>query len=492
MNAMQTSVIDYSRKWYVMAAVAMSIFLATIDGSIVNIALPTLVRELQTNFTTVQWVVLAYLLTLTTLMLGIGRLADIRGKKPIFVAGFVVFTVGSVLCALSPNVYWLIGFRVLQGVGGAMTLALGAAIVTEAFPPQERGRALGLIGSVVSIGVVTGPLVGGLLIAVASWHWIFLVNLPVGIIGTIMAQRFVPALQPPGGQRFDYVGAVMLFISLLALLVGLSLAQAQGFTNPLSLTLFVVWLVSLIGFIGFELRVTDPMIDLRLFRNRQFSINLGTGFITFVAISGIFLLMPFYLENILGYSIQLVGPLQAVVPIMLGIMAPIAGGLSDRYGARRITVIGLVALLIGYLAVTTLDANTSALGYILRLFPIGLGMGIFQSPNNSAVMGSAPRERLGVASGLLSVTRTLGQTVGIAVLGTVWAGRVAIHGSGGLDGGATAAPVTLQVAAMQETFVVVVVLVAIALAVALWGWWQERGASTMATGLQPQPPIVTK
>jgi len=492
MNSAQTVAIDYRRKWYVMAAVAMSIFLATIDGSIVNITLPTLVRELQTNFTTIQWVVLAYLLTLTTLMLGIGRLADIRGKKPIFVAGFVIFTLGSVLCALSTTVYWLIGFRVLQGVGGAMTLALGAAIVTEAFPAQERGRALGILGSVVSLGVVTGPLVGGLLISAASWHWIFLVNLPIGIIGTIMAQRFVPATQPPGGQSFDYLGAFLLFISLLALLLGLSLAQGLGFTHGLPLTLLGVWLVFLIGFIAVELRVNDPVIDLRLFRNQLFSVNLGTGFITFVAISGVFLLMPFYLENILGYGIQLVGPLQAVLPIMLGIMAPIAGGLSDRYGARRITVIGLAALLVGYIATTTLDANTSALGYILRLLPIGLGMGIFQSPNNSAVMGSVPRERLGVVSGLLSVTRTLGQTVGIAVLGAVWASRVAFHAHGTFEGSATDAPAAMQVAAMQDTFTVVVVLVALALMVALWGWWQARNIPAMTTPSQPRVPVVTE
>lgn len=491
MNYPPTPQIDYQRKWYVMAAVAMSIFLATIDGSIVNITLPTLVRDLQTNFATVQWVVLAYLLTLTTLMLGIGRLADIRGKKPIYVTGFVIFTVGSVLCALSPTVYWLIGFRVLQGIGGAMTLALGAAIVTEAFPPQERGRALGMLGSVVSIGVVTGPLVGGVLIGVASWHWIFLVNLPVGIIGTVVAQRFVPAIQPPGGQRFDYVGAVLLLISLLSLLLGLSLVQEVGFTQALPLTLLTSGLLVLLGFIGWELRVADPMIDLRLFRHRLFSINLGTGFLTFVAIAGIFLLMPFYLQNVLGYPIQLVGPLQAVIPVMMGIMAPISGTLSDRYGVRPITVAGLAALLMGYLALTTLSATTTTLGYIVRLFPIGLGMGIFQSPNNSAVMGSVPRAQLGVVSGLLSVTRTLGQTVGIAVLGALWASRVVQHG-GPLIASATAAPTATQVAAMQDTFLVVVGLIAIALAVALWGWWQERGHAPMKAPVQPAAPVIAE
>ncbi len=466
-------VIDYSRKWYVMAAVAMSIFLATIDGSIVNLALPTLVRELNTSFAAVQWVVLSYLLTVTTLMLGIGRLADIRGKKMIYLLGFVVFTIGSVLCALAPTVGWLIGFRIVQAAGGAMVMALGAAIVTEAFPPQERGKALGIIGSMVSLGIVTGPLLGGVLIAVLSWHWIFLVNLPIGIVGTWMAQRFVPDIQPAGGQRFDFAGASTLFISLMGLLLGLTIAQEAGFTNPTSLALFVVWIVFLLLFIRIELRSSEPMIDLRLFRNRIFRVNLGTGFLTFLAISGTMILMPFYLENMLGYPIQLIGPLQAAVPVMLGILAPVSGILSDRYGSRRITVLGLLVLVIAYVILSTLSTETTTLGYILRMLPLGLGMGIFQSPNNSAVMGAVPRERLGIASGLLSMTRTLGQTVGIAVLGTIWAGQVAARSGESVSGGATNASAVVQVAAMRDTIWLVVGLLAIALAIAVWAWWQE-------------------
>ena len=176
--------IDYSRKWYVMAAVAMGIFLATIDASIVNVALPTLVRELSTEFTLVRWVVLVYLLTVTTLILNMGRLGDMVGKKPVYAAGFIIFTIGSALCGIAPTVYWLIGFRVLQAIGAAMMMALGVAIVTEAFPPSERGRALGLAGSIVSIGIVVGPVLGGLIIDALSWHWIFYVNLPVGILGS--------------------------------------------------------------------------------------------------------------------------------------------------------------------------------------------------------------------------------------------------------------------------------------------------------------------
>ncbi len=478
---MQTPEIDYSRKWYVMAAVAISILLATIDGSIVNVALPTLVRELNTNFATVQWVVLAYLLTQATLLLSIGRLGDMVGKKPIYTAGFVVFTVGSVLCGLSPTVYWLIGFRVLQAIGAAMMLALGAAIVTEAFPPHERGRALGLFGLTVSVGVVLGPTMGGIIIEALSWHWIFFVNLPVGIVGTWMALRFIPAHKPVGKQRFDYPGAVSLFISLLSLLLALTVGQQIGFGQRPIVALFVGWGIFLVLFIAIELKSSQPMIDLRLFRNMLLSINLVTGFITFVAIAGVFILMPFYLENVLGYNTRQVGYLLAIVPVMLGITAPISGSMSDRFGTRPITVVGLVSLLIGYYAASTLNVQTTAPGYIVRLLPIGIGMGIFQSPNNSAIMGSAPRERLGVVSGLLSITRTLGQTSGVAVMGALWAGRVFSYLGETLPSGATTAPAAAQIAGLHDTFVTAAILIAIALGLSIWGLVKERRSRRVVT-----------
>lgn len=471
---MQEESVDYGRKWYVMAAVAMGVFLATIDGSIVNVALPTLVRAFETEFPVVQWVVLAYLLTVTTLMLSVGRLGDMIGKKPLYLAGFVIFTVGSVLCGLSPTVYWLIGFRVLQAVGAAMLMALGLAIVTEAFPPSERGKALGISGSMVSIGIVVGPVLGGLLIGALSWHWIFFVNLPIGIVGTWMVVRFVPALNPPGGQRFDLPGALALLISLLALMMALTLGQRMGFSDPRILALFAAWLVALAAFVAIELRSQQPMIDLTLFRNRLFDINLITGFIVFVCMSGTIVLMPFYLENVLGYDPRSVGLLLAIVPIAVGIAAPLSGALSDRLGTRPITVIGLATLVAGFYAISTLSTQTTAVGYVLRFLPIGIGIGIFQSPNNSAVMGAVPRTRLGVASGLLSVTRTLGQSTGIAALGALWASRVAYHAGSGLPAGATAAPAAAQVAGLNDTFTVAVILVGLALALAAWGLVQER------------------
>jgi EmrB/QacA subfamily drug resistance transporter len=483
--SMQEQPGDYSRKWYVMAAVAMGIFLATIDGSIVNVALPTLVRSFDTEFAVVQWVVLAYLLTVTTLMLSTGRLGDMIGKKPLYAAGFVIFTLGSVLCGLSPTVHWLIGSRVLQAVGAAMMMALGMAIVTEAFPPSERGKALGISGSMVSVGIVVGPVLGGLLIGVLSWHWIFFVNLPIGIAGTWMAVRFVPALQPAGGQRFDVPGALTLFVSLMALLMALTLGQQRSFTEPAILALFAVWLVTLVSFLAIERKSRQPMIDLNLFKNRLFSINLITAFIIFICTSGTIILMPFYLENVLGYDPSSVGFLLAIVPIAVGITAPISGALSDRLGTRPITVAGLFMLLIGFFAVSTLSVETTPLGYISRFLPIGIGIGIFQSPNNSAVMGAVPRTRLGVVSGLLSITRTLGQITGIAALGALWASRVVLRAGQDLPDGATAAPPAAQVAGLNDTFTVVVIMIALALMLAVWGLVQERRSRRLADPTGP-------
>lgn len=470
-----TPVIDYSRKWLVLSAVAMGIFLATIDGSIVNVALPTLSAALGADFATVQWVVLSYLLTITTLLAVVGRLADMYGRKRLYNSGFVVFTVGSLLCGLSPSVGWLIGFRVLQGIGAALILALGLALVTEAFPPQERGRALGIAGSIVSIGIVTGPTLGGVIIENLSWHWIFFVNVPIGILGTYLVWRNIPATRPPGGQAFDFGGAATLCLGLLGILLGLTTGQQEGFTSPQALALFVFGIFFLLALLYIQRRHPQPIIDPVLFRNRLFTVNLVTGLLVFVGLgSGV--LIPFYLETVLGYSVQQVGLLLAVVPIALGIVSPISGVLSDRVGSRPISVLGLAVTLLGYLALSTLSTETTAVGFMLRYVLVGVGVGLFQSPNNSAMMGTAPRERLGVASGLLAMTRNLGQTVGIAVLGALWAALVFGAAGGPMAGGATAAPLAAQAAGLAGVSRIVAGLVGVALLVALWAWWGERRA----------------
>jgi EmrB/QacA subfamily drug resistance transporter len=465
-----------------MLAVAMGVFLATIDGSIVNVSLPTMVGALDTDFATIQWVVLAYLLTITTLQTIVGRLADMYGKKRLYTTGFVVFTAGSLLCGLAPTVGWLIGFRVLQGVGAALILALGLAILTEAFPSSERGRALGIGGAIVSIGIVTGPTLGGFILERLSWHWVFFVNVPIGIAGTLLAMRHVPATLPRGGQRFDLGGAATLSISLLSLLLGLTNGQQQGFGDSLTLGLLAVSVLSLALFVTIELRHPQPIIDPHLFSNRLFTVNLVTGLIVFIGLgSGV--LIPFYLENVLGYGVQSVRLLLAVLPIALGITAPISGSLSDRFGSRPITVAGLAVTVIGYLTLSTLQTDTTAVGFMLRYLPVGIGVGLFQSPNNSAIMGSVPGERLGIASSLLATTRSLGQTVGIAALGALWATLVFRAAGGIVPGGATAASAAAQVTALQITSRVIAGLVFAALLLAVWTWRQERLERREALGV---------
>jgi len=468
--------IDYSRKWYVFAGMAMGVFLTTIDGSIVNIALPTLVQELGARLPTVQWVVLSYLLALGTLMLSMGRLGDMIGKKSIYLTGLVIFTTGSVLCGLAPNVYWLIGFRVVQAVGGSMIMALAMAIVTESFPPSERGRALGLTGSMVSIGIVLGPTLGGLILGALSWHWIFFVNLPVGIAGVLIVLRFVPARRPAGRQRFDLAGALTFFVGLLAVLIAVTLGQDAGLEDARVLLLLAGGVATLAGFIAIERRVAEPMLDLKLFRSRLFSVNLTSGLMTFISMSGTTFLIPFFLQNVLGYEPRQMGLLMATVPLAVGVVAPLSGTLSDRVGTRPIAVAGLAVLLAGFMSLTTISTNLTPLGYILRFLPVGIGLGLFQAPNNSAIMGAVPRERLGIASGLLSITRIVGQTTGIALLSALWAARVAFHHGALLPEGATGAPAAAQVAGLHDNFYVIVGLIAFALLLSIWALVQERRA----------------
>ncbi len=466
--------IDYSKKWAVMTVVSVGTFLSVLDGNIVNIALPTIVDEMGADFATVQWVVLIYLLTMATLMLGIGRLGDMFGKKRLYMAGFVLFTVGSLLCGLSPTIYWLIGSRVVQAGGAAMIMALGTAIATEAFPPAERGKAMGINGAVISVGIIVGPTVGGFIIGQFVWNWIFFVNLPVGIVGTLMAMRYLPVYAANGRQKFDFVGALALFVALFGLLMGLTLGQRWGFGSTAVLALFALHLFTLTFFIWWEWRIKQPMVDLRIFRNVLFSVNLFTGLLTFVSIAGAIILLPFYLQNVLEFTPQKIGLLLAVVPVVLAIISPLSGIMSDRMGTRLITAVGLAILVFGYYAMSTLNAETSGLGFVLRLLPIGIGMGVFSSPNNSAVMGAVTRARLGIASGLLALTRTLGQTTGIALLGAFWAARVVYYNNAPIPEGATTASAAVQAASLQDTFLLMMGIMAVAFLVGIWAFLYER------------------
>jgi EmrB/QacA subfamily drug resistance transporter len=418
MHSNQTTL--YAGKWGAMLAIGLGVIMGALDMSIVNISLPTLVEQLHTKFATVQWVVLGYVLVITSTMLGAARLGDMYKKKTIYNWGLVVFTLGSLLCGLSPNVWWLIAFRVLQGFGAVVTQALGPAIIVEAFPPSERGRALGISGSIASVGISLGPPIGGLIIGLVGWRWVFLINVPIGIIALLAALRFLRTTPPRQvNQSFDGTGAIILLLSLVGFALSMTIGQHQGFRNGLVQGLFIISAAGMIGFLAVEKKVKHPMVDLSLFRNIPFSLNLMMGFLAFVALSGVFL-MPFFLQLVKNYPPQQIGLIMMITPVAMGLIAPVSGNLSDRFGTRGISITGFLIIAGGCLSISTLTSDVGVLGYLLRVGLLGIGLGFFMSPNNSAIMGAAPPERLGVASGLMALTRNLGHTTGMPIMGAIF------------------------------------------------------------------------
>ena len=456
----------------VLAAAALGAFAASIMATSVNIVLPGLVETFGAPFATVQWVVLAYVLASIALLPAIGRLGDLLGKRRVFLTGFVAFGIGSTLCALAPTIEALILVRAIQGVGGAVLASLGLALVTDVFPAAERGRALGVNGAVMSAGVVLGPSLGGLVADALSWRWVFGSGLLVAAAGWYLAWRVVPRQARSERRGFDVAGAVTVAASLMSLSLALTAGQAQGFTAPPVLAAFAAAMLLALLFVTIERRARDPVVDLRLFRARALSIGLLTGLCTFVSISGVIILMPFFLEGVIGYSPRQVGLLMAVVPMVLVVAAPIAGWAADRFGERPVTVVGLTSVLIGYLLVGRLDEATTVPVYLLSFLPVGLGMGTFQTPNNSAIMGAVKRTRSGTAGGLLALSRNLGQVLGVAVLASVWAARAVTRAGAPVGSEATDMPAGAQVGALHDVLSVVQVLIGLALALALWDWWR--------------------
>jgi EmrB/QacA subfamily drug resistance transporter len=465
-----------AQKWWTLFGVGLGVFMSTLDGGITNIALPALLRVFHSGFPTVQWVALAYLMVIASCTLAAARLGDLRGKKRMFALGIVLFTTGSVLCALAPGIRALALLRAFQATGAVLMGGLGMAIVTTAFPPEERGLALGFIGTTVSVGIALGPTLGGLILGLAGWRWLFLVNLPVGIIAWLVVRRQVPNDPPAAsGERFDIPGTLLTFLTLGAYTVGMTMGQRLGFGYPLVLILLATGVVALIGFIAVERRVRAPMLDLTLFRNLPFALNLCMGFLIFVVMGGMFLL-PFFLDLVLHLPPEKAGLLIATVPVSMGLVAPWAGALADRFGSRIISLAGLLVTMVACLLISTLPANVSTIGYILRLVPFGIGIGMFQSPNNRAIMQAAPLHRLGVASGLLALSRTLGMVTGMPLLGAIFALRVGAATQGGPAEISRAAPGEIVTGlAWTFRFAAVVLLVSSGLAAAAWR--ADRGES---------------
>ncbi|GFO98136.1 EmrB/QacA subfamily drug resistance transporter [groundwater metagenome] len=411
---------DPGYKWRAMFVVSVGVFMATLDGSIVNIALPTLTRYFNTDIATIVWVIVSYLLTITALLLTLGRLSDMYGKKPVFTAGLAIFTIGSALCSLSASVVQLIAFRMVQGVGAAMIMANGPAIITGAFPHTERGKALGLIGTVVGIGYMVGPVLGGFLIDWAGWQSIFYINIPVGIFGIAYASKVLMKDELHQGQKFDIKGAVFMFISVTALMLGITEGQELGWGSFVIIGLFILFVVFLLLFLRVEAAASQPMVDLSLFRNRVYSASNLSGFLSFVAMFSVIFLTPFYMVEILGFSTKEVGMALIAVPIVLGLVSPLSGWIYDRTNSLLPGSLGIAITSVALYLMGNLGRDSGFWDIVLLLAMVGIGMGMFQSPNNTIIMGSVPKSRLGIASGLLAMVRNLGMVTGTAISGAVF------------------------------------------------------------------------
>jgi EmrB/QacA subfamily drug resistance transporter len=405
-----------SRKWLCFSAIALGTFIGYLDSSIVNIALPTLSTYFKADLTTINWVVTSYLLMITGLVIIFGRLADMYGRKRLYILGLVIFTLSSALCGAAPSIGTLVAFRCLQGVGAAALLANGAALITETFPANERGRWLGMLGSVLAVAVIIGPVLGGFLTDQISWRAIFYVNVPQGIAGIILASKVLPLDEiRKSEESFDYIGAITLFAFLSCALFLTNILAKQDRQLSTLASLLVATFVLIAIFLVNEIKSEHALLDLSIFNKRGFSTASLASFLSFWAVSSISFLLPFYFERVLLLEPTMSGLLLAPVPIVLIVIAPLGGYLADRFGVRVVCTTGAVINCLGLLFLSTLAIETSKLGVIMRLVPFGIGMGLFQPPNNSAMMGAVPANRLGIVSGMISALKNLGSMTGVAV-----------------------------------------------------------------------------
>lgn len=414
-------------KWLVLITVAVGTFMAPLDASVVNIALPVLTKYFNVNLQTIGWVVLSYLLAVSTLLLSFGRLGDMIGHRKVYIMGFIVFVFGSILCGISKTVIQLIIFRAFQGVGAGMIMAVGPAIVTSAFPPTERGKALGIISTSVAAALTLGPTLGGFLVSNIGWRWIFFINIPVGIIATLLSFAFLSTHEKLHEEKFDVIGAFFAFIFLISLLSVLSKGDDWGWLSINSLILMIVFVIFLGLFIYTEKKADFPMVDLSLFNNRLFTSANVSALVSYMSIFTVTFLMPFYLMKVLGFTPAKAGIFVTPVPLAMWITSPVSGWLSDRIGSRLLSTTGMVLLTIGLLAISRLNGDPSTLQLVIPLLITGTGLGIFQSPNSSAIMGSVPRNRLGIASGITATVRNIGMILGIAFSGTIVAIRTSYY-----------------------------------------------------------------
>jgi EmrB/QacA subfamily drug resistance transporter len=446
---------------WVLASLALCMLLPSLGISIANVALPTLAETLGASFQQVQWVVLAYLLATTTLIVGVGRLGDIAGRRRLLVAGIFLFTAASALCGVASGLGLLIAARAAQGLGAAVMMALAMAFVSEAVPKARTGSAMGLLGTMSAIGTALGPSLGGVLIAGLGWRAIFFVNLPLGVLALWLATRHLPVeRRVPKADRsgFDAVGTVLLALTLAA--YALAMTLVRGGFGALNMTLLLAAAVGIGLFIRTEARAASPLVRLARFRDPEVSASLAMSALVSTVLMATLVVGPFYLAHALGLDTALVGVVMSVGPMVAALSGVPGGRIVDRFGAQRTTLGGLVGMAAGCFVLCTLPEMLGIAGYVAPIVCITASYALFQAANNTAVMTDAAPDQRGVISGLLNLSRNLGLITGASVMGAVFA-----IASGTVDQ-AAARPGAVA-AGMRATFAAGAVLMLVALAVAL-------------------------
>ena len=386
-----------------------------LDGSAVNVIIPIVQSEFHLAITQVAWISLAYLLFVTSFVLPFGRVGDIVGFRRIFLLGSALFVVTSVLCGLSTSFHWLIISRSVQGIGACMMMAVSGGLITAIFPAHERGRALGILGMVISIGAITGPSLGGLLTTIGGWRLIFYINLPIGIVGLLLCGRLVPELKMDRHGSVDWTGAFLGVIALGSFVLAVTQGDVWGWTSWATLGCVITSIVVGTAFYMAEAKNPSPILDFGLFKHPVFlgaNVALTMNFLAQFSAS---FLVPKYLIDAMHLSVGKTGLIMMALPISIFILAPYSGALSDRIGTRPLAIAGEAMVTCG-LVLLAISAPTMKLTYVVpSLMILGIGAGLFQSPNNSAIMGSVPRERLGTGGAVMAAMRNLGMTLGITV-----------------------------------------------------------------------------
>ncbi len=406
--------------WIVVLTVAVGTFMAALDSSIVNVAIPVIQDSFQVSLATVEWVITAYLLVVSSLLLTFGRLVDLYGQKKVYLTGMVIFTISSLLCGLSGSISSLIGFRVLQAVGGGMLFSAGPAIITNTVPPERRGRALSFTAIAVSVALVTGPVLGGLLVTVFHWNSIFLINIPIGILATYFIIRNIPGDRAQQSVPFDTLGSLLISAALVLIIFPLETSGESTLSPAVLFGMVAVGLVLAVIFVLVEIRSDHPILKIALFKNRVFAAGNVAAAFSFMGQFIMTFLVPFYLQKLRLFSPATAGLLYIPLPLATLVVAPISGWLSDHYDSRYMSTAGMGVMAIGLFMLSFLNVNTPTSYILISMAVMGIGGGLFQTPNNSAVLGNVPPQNRGTASGMLATMRNIGMAFGVAISGSLF------------------------------------------------------------------------